>query len=388
MTRTIALSLNNFATIPASLKNGLTTLKEVSLDTKNLFHHYFLAKYGESGHDTGTYEYERFLTGSTDWRFLKDGIGRDKEAKRNASNELGKGFARWFQYTHLAFTYFCPLEDLIGKVNSDGTMWTRAADGDLPDYVAGKNQSDVNLLEAKGRYTATGFNTKAFGEFREQIKRAKLVGRRDEPISVKGFISVARWATEHTPRVRSQLLVEDPWTEGRRLGPDENLPTGVGRAMVLGHYASVLEILRLPLQADALRARRPVPEQSLSRRIIWRCTSGSLAGRRFVGGILVDDRTRDSLPPWLFFDEDLRFMLRRRHQGAPLFLVPPWRFFGVEESVMRSVSSALRERRQGGELPVPEPVAVPDETGALSLLRDGTVLGPEDYFEPDGVMEI
>ena len=31
---------------------------------------------------------------------------------------------------------------------------------------------------------------------------------------------------------------------------------------------------------------------------------------------------------------------------------------------------------------------VPDETGSLSVLRDGTVLGPADYFEPVDVMEL
>jgi hypothetical protein len=34
-----------------------------------------------------------------------------------------------------------------------------------------------------------------------------------------------------------------------------------------------------------------------------------------------------------------------------------------------------------------EAIGVPEQTGSLSLLRDGTVLGPADYFEPVGIRE-
>ncbi len=383
MKRTISLSLNKFAEIPDSLRAGSTTLKTISFDTKKLFHHYYIAKFGDSLEPPGSYEYERYLTDSNDWRFAGEGIGRDKEARRNASNELGKGFARWFHSEHLGFAYFCPLEDLIDIQNPDGSTWKRAAEGDLPDYVAGKDEHNVNLLEAKGRHTSTGFKTKAFEEFRNQIKRAKLVDSKGASLAVKGFISVARWATEKTPNVRSQLLVEDPWSEGRRLEPDEHFPEEVGRAMVLGHYAPIFNILQLPLHADAIRARRVISESLRIRRTIWRCNSGALENRRFVGGIPLYDRTFHPLPPWIHYINEIAILLRGR---ARRFLVPPQLFFGVEEVVFRIVTQALRRRSQERNQ-VPPPVNVPDELGVLSLLRDGTVIGPEDYFEPVDELE-
>jgi len=283
--RTIELGLNKFSGLPPSLVVSGTkeSVRTLPVEVKAVLHHYFVAKFGDSSEDNGTYEYERFLTAGTDWRFRGSGIGTDKEAKRNASNELGKGFARWFLYEHFGFTYFCPFEDLVDRTNGDGSKWVRIRDGDLPDYVCGESKFKLNLLEAKGRYHSVTFQTKEFNDFRAQIQRAGLVDASGAAIRVKGFISAARWATEDSPRVRSTLLVEDPVSDGRPPSAD-GFPPSIGLAMVLGHYALILEKLRLPLHADAIRLRRQIPEQTGARRGIWECIAGPLSGRRFVGG--------------------------------------------------------------------------------------------------------
>lgn len=388
MTRTIELKLNKFPQIPSALLDRVagTHVTQLSVAVKTLLHHYFLAKYGEDAEDSGNYEYEGRLTTGSDWRFKGSGIGIDKESKRNASNELGKGFARWFLYEHLTFTYFTPLEDLLERVNSDGSRWTRTRSGDLPDYVCGRNEADLNILEAKGRYKSVTFGTKEFQSFRDQVQCVQLLDGTGAPVQVKGFISVARWATETTPGVRATLYVEDPTTQGRPPGRN-GFPQPVGRRMISGHYGPIFEILQLPLHAAAMRSGTALPARATAARGIWECVSGSLQGRRFIGGILPDRAVRLVGDPWwTFFHYDgPRQYGRWLRRASPFVLARPLKFFGVEEHVFKSVLKAAN----GGAnaLRAIELASVPEQTGSLSLLRDGTVLGPADYFEPVAIHE-
>jgi hypothetical protein len=385
MTRTIELALNAFTKVPPTLLDPKTkgVTSPITFDAKSVLHHYFVAKYGDDTADPCCYEYEIGLTSGPDWRFRKGGIGRDTESKRNISNELGKGFARWFLYEHLGFTYFCPLGDLLDRKNADGSRWTRVSKGDLPDYVCGPDDRQVHLLEAKGRYSPVAFNTQAFAGFRAQIQRAALLDGKGAPISVKGFISAARWATERSPRIRARLNVEDPRTEGREVG-QEGFPRPVGVAMVVGHYSPVLTALNLPIHAAALRSAGRAPERAGVTRGIWRCNAGPLEGRRFVGGIVAEPGAHVLWPFWFdwYFEPPTRLQLRT----FPFFLAPSPRFFGVEEHVFHQV---LDVSRGGIGLDrVIEPINVPEETRSLSLLRDGTVLGPARYFEPVDVIDL
>ncbi len=103
-TRTIELALNNVPSTPVTLIDPSThaTASAVSFPIRTLFHHYFIAKYGDHAEPPSAYEYESLITSGPDWRFRGSGIGADKEAKRNVSNELGKAFGRWLLHDHLA----------------------------------------------------------------------------------------------------------------------------------------------------------------------------------------------------------------------------------------------------------------------------------------------
>jgi hypothetical protein len=66
-------------------------------------------------------------------------------------------------------------------------------------------------------------------------------------------------------------------------------------------------------------------------------------------------------------------------------LAPPPRFFGLERSAFDALLTVARTG-VGPDTTI-EPAVVPEDTGSLSLLRDGTALGPADYFEPAEIME-
>jgi hypothetical protein len=156
--------------------------------------------------------------------------------------------------------------------------------------------------------------------------------------------------------------------------------------MVAGHYAPVLDRLQLPGAADAIRTLRPFEPRAS--RGLWECVLGPLKGMRFVGG-LIPDRFAVSWGPWWFFDHDeheLRRMWRYMRRASPFFLTRPPLFFGVQEAVFTAVMGVARNGLRSAA--AIEPVNLPDRTGSLSLLRDGTVLGPADYFEPIGVKDV
>lgn len=377
--RTIELALKDFPKVPASLLSpGGGSLPKIDVPLKELFHHYWLAKYGEDPGDS-SFEYLGRITPGPDWRMKGGGIGVDKEAKRNVSNELGKAFARWFMYKFLNHTYFCPFEIAMARSKElPDHKWSRREPGDLPDYVCGTNERDINLLEAKGRYSSLTFKTAEFELFRQQVARARLCDGSGNDLRVKGFIIAARWSTEEAPRVRSKLWVEDPWTDGRQTN---EYPDATGRSMIVGHYAAPFRGLQMPVVADTLESGLPLGSQVSARRGIWECLSGPLQGRKFVGGIIPSaGMSRD----WWHW--------RREGGSDPFVLESPLKFFGLELGVFSAVLQAAREAtsRAGTQEGVDriQQVDVPQELGALSLLRDGTLVGPSDYFRPVGVFDI
>lgn len=386
MTRTILLRLKDFD--DTSLPSTLTALKSpkdkmpITVELKDLFHHYYKSKYGDCALDTGNYEYQRRLTSDPDWRFSGDGIGCDKEAKRNASNELGKAFARWFLDKYFDITYFAPFESVLGKPYSDGSVWGRKSKGDLPDYICGKNQNDINLLEAKGRYNSVGFDAKEFQEFRDQIQRASFIDKSKNSIAVKGYISVARWATESNARIQSMLSVEDPFTDGQPPA-DGKYPSAAGKMMITHNYISTLERLRLFEFSLALQLNRPLKIINPRRLGKWQCDMGSLQGVTFIGGVINSCQTQFAWPYFYndFFIDHWNFFKNK----SPFFIESPMQFFGVEEHIFLSIIKTCREGIDN-YFDI-KPIEVNNNVEQISLLRDGTILGAAEYFRPIGILE-
>ena len=375
--RTIELALNQFPTIPDTLLDATgKVLESVEVPLKDLFRHYWAAKYGEDLPKSGNFEYLRHITSGLDWRTKGRGIGADTESKRNISNELGKAFARWFMYTHVGHTYFCPFSDAIARSQQGTHRWSRRSKGDLPDYVCGiDSRTPIFLLEAKGRYTSVTFATQEFETFREQLSRASLHDAKGNELAVKGFICATRWATAAQPRVNSKLWVEDPWTEGQRT---DSYPEEIGVSMVLGHYASVFHKLQLPVLADSLRFAFPLRAAGL-RRGVWRCNTGPLAGREFVGGIIPYDD---------LFNRRVQDRNYRNYRNYdPFVLNPPLQFFGIERERFHIIvrAAALQANIRALDL---NDIHIPESLGAISLLRDGTVLAPADYFDPSDIIDV
>lgn len=372
--RTIELALSDFPSTPTTLLDEFgKPATSITLSIKELFHHYWLAKYGDAPR-SNVFEYEAGLTAGPEWRMKGAGIGADTESRRNVSNELGKAFARWFLYTHLGHTYFCPFEIAMARSQAGpGHQWSRREPGDLPDYVCGTSSADINLLEAKGRYSSVTFDTKEFGDFRKQLGRARLCDAAGKEIAVKGFISAARWGTEDKPKVKSKLWIEDPWTDGERI---DRYPGSVGTSMILGHYVSIFRRLQLPVIADSLQFGFPLSQrQTGARRGVWICRAGPLAGRKFVGGIIpihgIDEYWPHHYDGW---------------ERNPFVLLPPMQFFGLEAATFATVIDAARSGTDG--LLRLEPVGVPEPLGSISLLRDGSIRGPASYFEAIDVYDV
>ena len=373
--KTIKLGIDKFNLIPQGLNGYDANPREIEFETGKLFHHFYLMKYGEDESPPGVYEYERFLADCRDWRYRGTGIGRDKESKRNVSNELAKAFTRWFLYTYEGVTYFAPFEDQFKTVYPNGYRWKKIEEGNLPDFVCGPDETNIRLAEAKGRYSSVSFSNENFEGFRGQIRRVVLEDAVGKRIGVKGYVSACQWATENTPRTKTKLLVEDPYTEGE--APlNGTYPHGIGHRMVAHHYVSVLERLMLPAHAEALQHNLTISESIGHSLSVWEVSVGPLKGKRFVGGVL----------PYQNAVSCCNYMYHGWRRSAP-FLHPPATIFAVEENifsqVLRVCNAGIDAAREISTLEIPE-----EFTSRMTVLRDGTLLAPDSYLRWVGEIEI
>lgn len=375
--KTISLGIDKFAVIPAKLAGYGKSPKAIEFETDELFHHYYIAKYGDANHEAGVYEYEKFLVGCRDWRYQGGGIGRDKESKRNVSNELAKGFTRWFLYAFEGITYFDPFEEHFKRIyQSNGSRWHKLEEGDLPDYVCGPDHATIRLAEAKGRYSSVNFTNKAFEEFRRQIKRVALKDARGQQIRVEGYVSACQWATEETPRTMSKLLVEDPATEGQAR-QDGEYPHDIGLQMVAGHYVAILERLMLSAHAEALRRNSTVPESIGHRLPVWEVVVGPLKGARFVGGLIPNQIMTN--------DRDWCYYLRWGNRSP--FLRPPATLFAVEEKVFTRIMGVCTTGIEAAN-DIPMLGDLDDLPPRMTVFRDGTLIAPVSYLRWIGEIAI
>lgn len=359
MTKTIQLALRDF---PIPLPFGLNAsngdpLEELSFEIDDIYAHYWLCKHGP-GTPIGQFEFLDKISTTGDLRFKADGLGYGTEPKKNISNELAKGFARWFMYRFLDFTYFSPFEHLLNVRQRNGSTWTKRSTGDGPDYICGRAAWDVNVLEVKGRYDSVTFDTVEFQSFRDQVDRARLLDDCGNAIATKAYICAARWATESHPNVMAKLWIEDPWTPGMR---DREPPRDAGIRMVLGHYAAVLQRMDLYSIANALLLDREPAPIFEGRRRIWRCERGPGRGRTFI-----------SMRPHHALQRP-----RRADLGSP---VKPEPFFGIDIERFKALIHIARTRE--ASLDGLEPLRRVEAHEGSELFRDGVVTGPSEYFWP------
>lgn len=383
MQRTIGLALNKFLETPPSLlltPNNGAARTNIDVNLANLYHHYFVDSYGivPPDPDPAHFEYLSFLTQSADFRFQGRGIGHGTHKRRNCSQELGQAFCRWFLHDHLDITYFAHISHILDKGPQDqlGALSIERADsGDTPDYFCAEGSKSVFLAEAKGRFDAIGFDTKDFTKWRKQFERVMVKDSAGICKSVKGFIVATRFATEKQSNLKSKIFAEDPSSRGDL--PINEIEARTLSAMILSiHYSYIALKMNQQILAAALLNGFAVPDDILFPATVWQFNFPyePLQNRRFIGGYY--SRTGMPLP------------VRRVNDRILINYSDPFRldygggtFYGLEESIFEQVTRLARVRDSAfvdiRKFDYAEPFY-----SAISILRDGSILAPIEFFQP------
>lgn len=386
MHKTLKLALNQFPVTPESLRHdpAVDVPKDViSIDLARLFHHYYLDTRGcvPPDPDPAQFEHVGLLLSTSELRVKGDGFGVGTAFRRHRSNELGQAFCRWFLYEHMNITYFAHIEDVVNKQTDarfGGLRVERVQAGDIPDYFCAKNYNQVHIAEAKGRMSAVSFSNSEFGTWRNQFNRVAVKNRAGQQLSVKGFIVATRFATEsNRSSVKSTLYAEDPETPGEEpieaAGP-------IGARVIDLHYSAILAKLRQPLASLVLAQGDILPEELLINGVVWEFRAEPLKGRRFVGGYF---HNGPGAAPIQIVDQKIEYP-----NADPFRLdVASGTFFGLEESIFLKIVARVR----GGESEIDGAPRVDDVQpfySGISFLRDGSILGPVEFFQPVNLIQV
>jgi len=381
MEKILSLRLNEFPVTPNSLRiapANNTPRPELEVPLAGLYHHYYLDTHGKTppDPDPAQFEHLQFLLPCHDFRVRGDGIGFSTEIRRNRSNEFGHAFCRWFLYEHLNITYFAHIEHIFRRGmhrGFGGLSIERKSSGDTPDYFCAEDVNKIYLAEAKGRHSSVSFANAEFKTWRKQFDRIAVKDRTGQERSVKGFIIAVRFGTEYKPSIKTTLFAEDPATHGNG-SLDAEDAQAIGAAIITSHYSGIASKLNQPILAAALSGGFTVPDEILFPATIWEMRLPPFQGMRFVGG---------------YFSQDGRSALRI--EGDKLVTesdvfrldVHPPTFFGVEETIFKQLVSIARTGSERTRDLARLPDYPPFYSGA-SLLRDGSVIGPLDFFTPVG----
>ncbi|GAB0118751.1 hypothetical protein [Acidisoma sp. 7E03] len=377
MNRTIKIALKDFPSFPPSLcvqSSPPALADEIDVDLGRLFHHFYLDTQGNPppDPDAAQFHHLKLLTATKDFRACGQGFGTHAAYKRHVSNELGQAFCRWFLYEHLDITYFAHMEHVLdrGSLGDLGNAHVeRVRKGDAPDYLCAKGAGDLFLAEAKGRTSTISFDSAEFKRWRKQFDRVVVKDASNVARTVKGFIVATRFSCENKPRVSSKLFAEDPTTLGE--GPLRDDGALFATVKML-HYAGIAAKLRQPILSTALTTGTRVPEEIIIPGMVWELVTAPYQGRRFVGGYFPGP---DGVQPIQISDGKIAFLPEN-----PLRLdYASGTFFGVEENVFRTVCEAARTGSMRAVQPLEEPVFF---YSAISFLRDGSIVGPVDFFRP------
>lgn len=378
MKKKLQLALNKYQPIPPTLQgaNAQSAKTVIDLDLAALYHHYYLDTYDTQppSPDPAQFEHMRFLMPHDDLRFQGEGVGASTNARRGKSSEMGQAFCRWFLHEHVGIKYFAHLDGLIDNSSNNVRGFTvqRTAPNDIPDYLCSDGAGSVVLAEAKGRYTSVGFHTEEFESWRKQFTRVRVLDAKGEAVRVKGHIVATRFATESKPRVQTKLFAEDPSTEGRELISGETARS-LSEQIIGSHYGNALKKIDQPHLALAIRGSRRLEWQSRIPVTVWKFAFEDLQ-RYFVGGYYA----KNTNEPLVDFKNG---HITHRSRDPLRLGVHSGTFVGVELSVFEHLVKVARgDRRLLDDLPEVEPVR--DLYSGLSMLRDGSVIGPLSMFIP------
>jgi hypothetical protein len=380
--KSIDLALNSFDTTPHSLRAEPSIdapKSSVRFDVASLYHHYYFDKHGKAppNPDPAQFEQLQYLRPEDHFRISGDGLGVTTASRRTMSSELGHAFCRKFLHDHADIVYFAHIEHVLRRSILRGfgglTVHRAPVTGDAPDYFCAKSVNKIYLAEAKGRHESVGFSKNEFGEWRKQFTRIIVKDGSGIPRKMKGFIVATRFAVESKPKTRSCIYAEDPESPGERpLTPDES--PALGDAVIAMHYSDIAWKLNQPILAQALSLGFLVPPEIQFPVIVWELQLGPFAGRRYVGG---------------YYPSGDGAVRMREHAGKITFAPDdPFRldtgratFLGLEETIFKQLIGIARGGpRLAAEVGQSEQI-LPFYSG-VSMLKDGSVLGLLDFFNP------
>lgn len=384
MRKTVHLALKDYNVVPSLLREDPAKnapKAEIDIDPARLFHHYYLDTrgYAPPNPDPAQFEYLSLFLPCAELRARGDGLGIGTAFRRSTSNQLGQAFCRWFLYEHLNITYFAHMEDVLNRKahpNFGGHTIARTQKGDTPDYLCAENPLTIYIAEAKGRTDSISFGSAEFSKWRKQFDRIEVKDNGGNSRSVKGHIVATRFATEaDSDRIKSRLLAEDPTTPGDE--PLREAP-GLGSSVVALHYSDIAAKIRQPHLATSLALGVTVPDEIQFPAMVWEFVGPPLHGKRFVGGYYPG---REGLAPVRVDLDNGRVAF---FHANPLRLdVAPATFFGLEETIFQGICALARRGDQfASQLArLPE---IPFFDSAASVLRDGSIIAPVQYFNPIG----
>jgi hypothetical protein len=383
MLKTLGLALNRYSPIPTALRKqpAIDVEKdEIEVNLASLYHHYFLDSFNlmPPNPDPAQFEHAQFLLPTPEFRFQGGGLGSAPAIRRHRSNELGQAFCRWFLYENLGVTYFAHVERLLGRQLErpfTGCSLERISSGDTPDYLCASADDSVCLAEAKGRYSSISFKNKEFASWREQFNRVAFNDSSGTTRRLKGHIVATRFATEEGgAKLKSTIYAEDPSSPGIQ-DFDRETSLGLARAVRAAHFGNIALKLRQPVLASALFSGVQLPEELRVSGVAWRVMIGPLSGKRFIGGYYAVDGVKVRA-----HKINGRFVYE---PPDPLRLdLPGYTFFGLEENVLGQVVDVARSRSTQAQFIDPFQATEFFYSG-LSVLRDGSVLAPLEFFVPE-----
>ncbi|KTT48648.1 hypothetical protein SB11R_14500 [Pseudomonas oryzihabitans] len=380
MKKLLQLALSKYEPIPPTLQGASEKRAKtvIELDLAALYHHFYLDTYGVQppSPDPAQFEHIRFLMPDDELRFQGDGVGASTSAKRSKSSEMGQAFCRWFLHEHLGIKYFAHLDRLIDDPTKNLARFTveRVSPGDMPDYLCSAGPGSVVLAEAKGRYTSVGFHTSEFNQWRAQFTRIKVLDANGVAVSVKGHIVATRFATELKPNVQTKLYAEDPSTEGKE--PISGATAySLSERVIASHYGDALMKIDQPHLAFAIWRSLRLERQSSIPVTIWQFAFEGLP-QLFVGGYYAKNINEP-----LIDLEDKQVKIR---SWDPFRLgVHSGTFVGIELSIFKHLVEVARgEADLLDDLPEVDPVR--DIYSGMSMLGDGSIIGPLSMFIPIG----